>query len=44
MIKIDPKSYDIDSFKYSVLISLHYHDIFFFLAQKEPQKNSSIKK
>ena len=43
MIKTHPKSYDIDSFKYSILISLHYYDIF-FLTQKEYQKNSSTKK
>ena len=29
MTKINPKSSDIDSFKYSVLISLHYYDISF---------------
>ena len=29
MKKINPKSSDIDFFKYSVLISLHYCDIFF---------------
>ena len=27
MGKINPKSSDIDSFKYSILISLHYYDI-----------------
>ena len=27
MRKINPKSSDIDSFKYSILISLHYYDI-----------------
>ena len=27
MRKINPKSYAIDSFKYSILISLHYYDI-----------------
>ena len=26
MIKIHPKSYDIDSFKHSILISLHYYE------------------
>ena len=29
MRKINPKSCDIDSFKYSILISLHYYDISF---------------
>ena len=29
MRKINPKSSDADSFKYSILISLHYYDIFF---------------
>ena len=29
MRKINPKSSDADSFKYSVLISLHYYDICF---------------
>ena len=29
MRKINPKSSDIDSFKYSILISLHYYDISF---------------
>ena len=29
MRKISPKSFDIDSFKYSILISLHYYDISF---------------
>ena len=33
--KNQPKSSDIDSFKYSILISLHYYDI--FLTQKEYQ-------
>ena len=27
MRRISPKSSDIDSFKYSILISLHYYDI-----------------
>ena len=29
MRKINPKSSDVDSFKYSILISLYYYDIFF---------------
>ena len=29
MTKINPKSSGIDSFKYSILISLHYYDISF---------------
>ena len=29
MRKINPKSSDVDSFKYSILISLHYYDISF---------------
>ena len=29
MRKINPKFSDIDSFKYSILISLHYYDISF---------------
>ena len=29
MRKINPKSSDADSFKYSILISLHYYDISF---------------
>ena len=29
MTKINPKSSDIDSFKYCILISLHYYDISF---------------
>ena len=29
MRKTNPKSSDIDSFKYSILISLHYYDISF---------------
>ena len=29
MRKINPKSSDINSFKYSILISLHYYDISF---------------
>ena len=29
MRKIDPKSSKIDSFKYSILISLHYQDIYY---------------
>ena len=29
MRKIKPKSSDIDSFKYSILISLHYYDTSF---------------
>ena len=29
MSKINPKSPDIDSFKYSILISLHHYDIYF---------------
>ena len=31
MRKINPKSSDIGSFKYSILISLHYYDISFHL-------------
>ena len=29
MRKINPKSSDVDSFKYSILISLYYYDISF---------------
>ena len=43
MIKIDPKSYDIDSFKYSVLISLHYYDIFFFWLRKNLKRIVQLK-
>ena len=38
MRKINPKSSDIDSFKYSILISLHYYDISF-----HPEKISKLK-
>ena len=38
MRKINPKSSDIDSFKYSVLISLHYYDISF-----HPERISKLK-
>ena len=38
MRKINPKSSDIDSFKYSVLISLHYYDISF-----HPERRSKLK-
>ena len=38
MRKINPKSYDADSFKYSILISLHYYDISF-----HPAKISKLK-
>ena len=38
MRKINPKSYDADSFKYSILISLHYYDISFQPALK-PYEN-----
>ena len=38
MRKINPKSSDIDSFKYSILISLHYCDIFF-----HPERISKLK-
>ena len=36
--KINPKSSDIDSFKYSILISLHYYDISF-----HPERISKLK-
>ena len=38
MRKINPKSSDIDSFKYSILISLHYYDISFY-----PERISKLK-
>ena len=38
MRKINLKSSDIDSFKYSILISLHYCDIFF-----HPERISKLK-
>ena len=38
MRKINPKSSDIDSFKYSILISLHYYGITF-----HPEKISKLK-
>ena len=40
MRKINPKSSDIDSFKYSILVSLHYYVIFFHPGRK----NKSLKK
>ena len=38
MKKINPKSWDIDSVKYSILISLHYYDISF-----HPERISKLK-
>ena len=38
MRKINPKSSDADSFKYSILISLHYYDISF-----HPERISKLK-
>ena len=38
MRKINPKSFNIDSFKYSILISLHYSDISF-----HPERISKLK-
>ena len=38
MRKINPKSSDIDSFKYSILISLHYYNISF-----HPERISKLK-
>ena len=38
MRKIRPRSFDIDSFKYSILISLHYYDISF-----HPERISKLK-
>ena len=38
MRKINPKSSDTDSFKYSILISLHYYDISF-----HPERLSKLK-
>ena len=38
MRKINPKSSDIDSLKYSILISLHYYDISF-----HPERISKLK-
>ena len=43
MIKTHPKSYDIDSFKYSILISLHYYDIFFFWPRKNIKRIVQLK-
>ena len=42
MRKISPKSSDKDSFKYSILISLHYYDICFHpekVSKPKPFKN-----
>ena len=42
MRKINPKSSDVDSFKYSILISLHYYDISFHperISQLQPFEN-----
>ena len=42
MRKINPKSSDIDSFKYSILISLHYYDISFHqerISKLKPYEN-----
>ena len=38
MRKINPKSLDIDSFKYSILISFHYYDMYF-----HPERISKLK-
>ena len=38
MEKINPNSSDIDSFKYSISISLHYYDIYF-----HPERISKLK-
>ena len=38
MRRISPRSSDIDSFKYSILISLHYYDISF-----HPERISKLK-
>ena len=38
MRKISPKSSNIDSFKYSILILLHYYDIFL-----QPERISKLK-
>ena len=38
MRKVNPRSSDIGSFKYSVLISLHYYDISFY-----PERISKLK-
>ena len=38
MRKINPRSSDIDSFKYSILTSLHYYDISF-----HPERISKLK-
>ena len=38
MRKVNPKSSDIDSFKHSILISLHYYDISF-----HPERISKLK-
>ena len=42
MRKINPKSSDIDSFRYSILISLHYYDISFHtesISKLKPREN-----
>ena len=42
MRKINPKSSDTDSFKYSVLISLHYYNIYFHverISKLKPYEN-----
>ena len=42
MRKINPKSSDVDSFKYSILISLHYYDISFHpvrISKLKPNEN-----
>ena len=38
MRKINPRSSEIDSFKYSILISIHYYDISFY-----PERISKLK-
>ena len=38
--KNQPKSSDTDSFKYSILISLHYYDIFFFHPERISKLNT----
>ena len=38
MRKINPRSSDIDSFKYPILISIHYYDISFY-----PERISKLK-
>ena len=45
MRKINPKSSDADSFKYSILISLQYYDISFHperIAILKPYENKNI--